>query len=110
MKIGCHCGALIIDQTDYLPHKGHLIPDQECFAVYDAIDEEVIDPLAGGRLEKEEAYHLARDIIRRAARLMYQCRRCGRLYIDDLEGNMQCYAPTSEDTSHEILRSRENRA
>src|SRR6185437_4088974 len=74
VKIGCHCGASIIDQTDDLPHKGHLIPDQEWFATYDAIDDEVIDPVAGGQLGTEAAYHRARDIIGRSARLMWQCR------------------------------------
>src|SRR5271168_4010506 len=103
MKIGCHCGELIRDQTDDLPWKGHLIPDQEWFATHDAIDDAVIDPLAVGRIEKDQAYHLAREIIIRSSRLMYQCPRCGRLYIDDFEGNSQCYVPASEDTSHEVL-------
>lgn len=43
MKIGCHCGPSIIDQTDELPHQGYLIPDQDWFATYDAIDDQVID-------------------------------------------------------------------
>jgi hypothetical protein len=108
MKIGCQCGSVIIDQTDYLPHKGHLIPDQELFVTYDAIDDEVIDPLAEGRLGREAAYWLARRIIGRSARLMWQCRGCGRLYIDDLQGNLQCYLPERESTAREILRSRES--
>jgi hypothetical protein len=108
VKIGCHCGAVIVDQTDDLPHKGHLIPDQEWFATYDAIDDEVIDPLACGRLKKDAAYMLARTIISRSARLMYQCRACGRLYIDDRQGNLQCYVPADDETAHEILRSRQS--
>ena len=79
MKIGCECGAVIVDQTDDLPHKAHLIPDQEWFATYDAIDDEVIDPMADGRLSKEAAYHHSRRIISRSARLLWQCRACGRL-------------------------------
>jgi hypothetical protein len=110
VKIGCPCGASIVDQTDDLPHKGHLIPDQEWFATYDAIDAEVIDALASVRLEQPTAYHLAREIIRRASRLMYQCRACGRLFIDDLQGDLQCYVPATEETSREILRSRPSRA
>ena len=106
MKITCHCGALIIDQTDELPHKGHLIPDQECFATYDAIDDHVIDPVADGRLGREAAYREARKIIRQPTRLMYQCRSCGRLYIDDPKRELHCFVPESEQTSREILRSR----
>ena len=107
MKISCYCGEVIIDQTDDLPQKAHLIPDQEWFATYDAIEDEVIDPLANGELTKEAAYHLARAIISRSARLMWQCRGCGRLYIDDRAGNLRCYLPMDENTSKEILRSRE---
>ncbi len=110
MKIGCQCGGAILDQTDDLPQKGHLIPDQEWFATYDALDDEVIDPMACGRLEKDQAYHLAREIIRRSSRPMYQCQRCGRLYINDLEGNLQCYVPASEDTSHEAAFAAERTA
>lgn len=106
MKISCYCGAVIVDQTDDVPHKGHMIPDQEWFATYDAIDNKVIDPVAEGRLEKAAAYRLAREIIRGSARLMYQCRECGRLYIDDGRGNLQCYVPEVEGTAREILRSR----
>ncbi len=109
MKIGCPCGASIVDQTDDLPHKGHLIPDQDWFAIYDSLDEEVIDALVSGRLERSAACNLARETIRRTSRLMYQCRDCGRLFIDDLRGDLQCYVPASEETSREILRSRASR-
>jgi hypothetical protein len=110
VKIGCHCGASVVDQTDYLPHKGHLIPDQEWFTTYDAIDDQVIDPVADGRLSKEEAYHLARCIISRFARLMWQCRECGRLYIDGLDGQLRCFTPESEQADREILRSKQRPA
>ena len=105
VKIGCRCGALIIDQTDDLPHKGHVIPDQEWFATFDAMDDEVIDPLIEGKITPEAARWLARRIISRWARLAYQCRACGRLYVDDLRG-LHCYFPEGEETSKEILRAR----
>jgi hypothetical protein len=108
VKIGCHCGAQIVDQSDNLPHKGHLIPDQAWFATFDAIDDEVIDPVAEERLSKEAAYHHARRIICRFARLMWQCRECGRLYIDDLDGQLRCFVPEGEPAAREILRTRPN--
>lgn len=110
MKIGCHCGALLVDQADDLPHKGHLIPDQEWFATYDAIDDEIIDLVADGRLSKEAAYHHARRIINRSARLMWQCRACGRLYIDGLDGQLRCFVPEGEPEDREVLRSRSSPA
>jgi hypothetical protein len=105
MKIGCHCGATIFDQTDDLPQKGHLIPDQEWFATYDAMDDEVIVPLTQGAIDKEKAFRLSRQVISRASRLMYQCNVCGRLYVDDNQGALHCYIPADEKTSREILRS-----
>lgn len=111
MKIGCHCGATIFDQTDDLPQKGHLIPDQEWFATYDAMDDEVIVPLAKGVIDKEKAFRLSRAVISRASRLMYQCSICGRLYIDDKRGSgLHCYVPSDDTTSKEILRSRDTRS
>src|SRR5947208_1727106 len=106
MKLGCHCGATIFDHTDDLPQKGHLIPDQEWFATYDAMDDEVIVPLLDGKIDKEKAFRLSRGVISRASRLMYQCSACGRLYIDDKQGVLHCYLPSDDTTSKEILRSR----
>lgn len=103
MKIGCHCGASIVDQTDDLPYKGHLTPDQVWFATYDAIDDEVIDPVADGRLGREAAYHHARRIISRAARRMWQCRVCGRLYIDGRDGQLRCFVPEGDSVDHKVL-------
>jgi len=106
VKIGCHCGAVLADQTDDLPHKGHVIPDQDWFALYDAIDDAVINPVAEGKLSKETAYHLARQIIGRCARLVWQCRECGRLYVDDADGQLHSFAPEGAPVDREILRSR----
>jgi hypothetical protein len=110
MKIGCRCGATIVDQTDYLPHKGHLIPDQEWLTTYDAIDDEVVDPLADGRLGKEAAYHHARRVISRAARPVWQCRACGRLYVDGPDGRLRCFLPEDEPPDREVLRTRRTSA
>jgi hypothetical protein len=110
VKIGFHCGTSIIDQADDLPHKGHLIPDQEWFATYDAIDDEVIDPVGSGQLSKEAAYHRARQIISRSARLMWQCRTCGRLYIEGVDGQLRCFVPEGEQSDRDVLRSRQRDA
>ncbi len=106
MKINCRCGAIIFDGTDDLPHKGHLIPDQDWFATFNAIDDEVIDPLAERRLDKSTAYTHALHLISRSARLVWQCRACGRLYMDDAVGDLHCFVPEGEPIDPEILRSR----
>lgn len=104
MKFDCHCGEVIYDSTDDLPYKGYLIPDQAWFSTYDTIDNEVIDPLTHGRIGQEMAYHLARQIISRSARCMWQCQACGRLYIDGLDDQLQCFLPEGEAVDREILR------
>jgi hypothetical protein len=109
MKIGCHCGAVIFDQTDDLAHKGHLIPDQNWFETYDAMDAEVIDRLAAGEISKEDAYMQARRVISRFARTVYECRECGRLYIDDRHRDLQCYTP-ADNSAKEILRYKESKS
>lgn len=104
MKIDCHCGASIVDQADDLPHKGHLIPDQAWLATCDAIDGEVIDPVADGRLGREAAYHHVRRIIGRSSWLVWQCRACGRLYVDGRDGQLRCFRPEGEPADREVLR------
>jgi len=105
MKIRCTCGSVILDGTDDLPQKGHVVPDQEWFSTFDALDE-MIDATAEARMSKEVAYHRAREILSRSARLMWQCRMCGRLYIDDRDRQLRCFTPDGEPIDREILRSR----
>ncbi|MCH9791538.1 MAG: hypothetical protein K0U82_12050, partial [Planctomycetes bacterium] len=63
MKIGCKCGSTIFDSADDIPQKGHLIPDQEWFNVFDAVDDEVIAPLSASKISVEDAYMKSRHII-----------------------------------------------
>ena len=106
MKIGCHCGQTIFDITDALPEKAHLISDQDWLHVFDRLDAEVVDRLADKTLERDAAYMKTRAVIGEAARMMWQCRSCGRLYIDDRSGKLHCYLPANDETDKEILRSR----
>ena len=106
MKISCDCGATINDQTDSLPQKGHLIPDQEWFPVCDGIDA-MINDVAARRTNAETAAMQVRSILVTAARLAYQCRECGRLFVDDRQHQLHTFAPASTETSREILRSRD---
>jgi ribosomal protein L37AE/L43A len=105
VKIQCTCGALIIDQSDHLPHKAHLIPDQEWDAVMDAIDH-AIERSAPGAQAKSAACRAAREALIRAARMAWQCRDCGRLWIDDQEHQAHEFVPAAHDAPREIFRSR----
>jgi len=94
--------------TDFLPHKASFIPDQDLHPVFDSLDQEIVDRLASGELSKDEAYWNLRMIINKASRSMYQCRECGRLYLDDRSRTLHSYLPADEATQREILRSRDD--
>ena len=39
MKIRCECGHIIVDQSDNLPYKAHLIPDTQMEHIFGAATE-----------------------------------------------------------------------
>lgn len=106
MKINCACRATISDQGDSLPQKAHLIPDQEWFPVCDGIDA-MINEVASGRTNAAAAAMQVRKSLIGAARLAYQCRECGRLFVDDRQHQVHTFVPASTETSREVLRSRD---
>ncbi len=105
VKIHCVCGAVIADSTDALPHKSHVVPDQERHAVMDAIRAAVEGATAtpdGRRFDAARAC----TVLSNAARLAWQCRDCGRLYLDDHDNQAHEFVPGSADAPVEIFRSR----
>jgi hypothetical protein len=104
MKLSCPCGATIPDQGDDLSHKGHMVPDRAWFATLDALDDEVIEPLAKGRLTGDAASQQARRVLVRSSRLLWQCRACARLFVDGPDGKLRCFQPEGESHDHEVLR------
>jgi hypothetical protein len=103
MKIGCECGFTIQDGTDNLPHKAHLLPDQEWDAFWIAIDN-AIEKSGPSPKEKESACMQLRTRSF-GHRLMWQCPQCGRLYIDDAQNNLQCFEPASSSVPKGMLAS-----
>lgn len=74
MKIGCHCGFVIPDQTDFLSYKGHLVADQD---VEDFV----------------ESSESQRSVDSSYMRLCYQCPQCGRLYVEDASRVLNVFTP-----------------
>lgn len=87
MKFSCHCGEVIHDNTDYQSHKAYLIPDE----TYESA------------LEKIESGESPWNALRKVKRAMYQCHACARLFIDDHQGELICFAPEG-DVVFEILK------
>lgn len=64
MQFACACGNIIRDQTDYQPHKAHLISDQDLFDALEISD-------TGSR-----------DWFPSLTHALYECRRCGRIWLE----------------------------
>ena len=109
MKIYCECGSFIHDGTDDLPNKAHLIPDESWCAMWDALEERVIDAVATGRMNPERASVQAREIVRSAGlRPVWQCEACGRLYMANRGGLLDCFVPSPANTTKRVLRRLED--
>jgi len=85
MKFLCHCGAVIRDQTDLLPYKAHLVPDQDWEEFCDSCE-------SAGRIDE--------PLVRRC----YQCADCGRLYVEDASRELRSFVP--EGHQAQVLRSK----
>ncbi|WP_291869379.1 hypothetical protein [Maribacter sp.] len=92
MKIKCTCGELIRDQTDYLKHKAHLIPDIHWFDFWNAIDA-AIEKSGTSKKDKEEACMQLRK--QNMFRRLWECTNCGKLYIDNANYNLVSYSSDS---------------
>lgn len=127
MKIKCKCSNAIVDETDYISYKAHYISDQDIFDFFDAVDaniEQMVaaldDPLVlknwrtaffGEGHPEQDAKKLLPSIVRnlhsRYERLMYQCTKCGRLYLDDINRELHCFKPQDNSVSKRLLISQE---
>ena len=104
MKISCHCEKVIVDQTDYLPNKGHIIPDKEWFSILDAIDD-AIEKSGSTKKEKENACMEIRRIFNKLSKTAWQCSNCGSLYVDKTGHKLDWFQVGTEDTSKNIFKA-----
>jgi hypothetical protein len=105
MKFGCDCGNVLKDQTDIIPYKARFIADQDHFDLIDELIAKIEQGLSEAKDNRQNTP--TRKILRRVLyremapylRTMYQCRNCGRIYIDDPDepSMLQIFAPESED-------------
>ncbi|MES2659583.1 MAG: hypothetical protein V4689_13275 [Verrucomicrobiota bacterium] len=103
MKIQCDCGEIVHDGTDDLPHKAHVIPDQQWNTLFEALDW-LIETRCTTAIQRDEACNQVRQLITRVARTAWQCSACGRLFIEDHARNLHCYPPGYPSTARELLR------
>ena len=114
MKIRCECGHIIVDQTDDLPYKAHLIPDTQMEHLFEGTTElsDFIEAIGKGKrsewIEKKfgEDYPkelsnstILSDLImsKLKTRNMYQCERFGRVLIEKSAGAFEFFNPEGEE-------------
>jgi hypothetical protein len=77
MNFSCVCGARIYDNTDYQEDKAYFISDQS--------HEKAMMEI--------ENRNTPWGVLRKFERIMYQCRSCARLWLEDQQGNLTCFTP-----------------
>ena len=113
MKIGCPCGNVLRDQTDYLPYKAYFVADQDYEDLLTGIEQKLAGiftqtpgtPVTAGQTEA-----LGRVLWTAMAaykRAMYQCRNCGRLCLDDPDDprELQWFEPEEGEEWKLVLAS-----
>jgi hypothetical protein len=90
MKLHCPCGYRIVDQTDALPRKAHLLPDTRWLEFWDAIDEAIEQPGTTARERDAKCMEVRRWW--HAFKHVYECEHCGRLHVRR-EGSWRVYVP-----------------
>ncbi len=106
MKFSCDCGRVIPDQTDDLPHKAHLIPDQLWNSLWEQIDASILLPLSQQKLTEEAASMKLRTLLNDAVRLAYQCPDCGRLFVDVRQPEMPAFIPADATVPRDLFSAR----
>ena len=101
MKIQCVCGNVIHDVESH-QSKAHLLPDESYFSLLDSIDE-AIESSNSSSKDKEATCMKVRSLLGQAARIVRQCGRCARLYVERPDGTLECFAPSIEEAALGVL-------
>jgi DNA-directed RNA polymerase subunit RPC12/RpoP len=107
MQLACTCGNRIHDGTDGLSYKGYVVPDEEYFPMLDGYDV-LLDRVANrGSVDEEDYMDIRRNCS--ARRQIYQCSKCGRIFIwdSDIQGAFS-FKPEDDDINCSLLAGRPN--
>jgi predicted RNA-binding Zn ribbon-like protein len=129
VKLLCPCGYVISDTTDFLPYKASLMPDQDQEAFWDSLSSGLAELMAATRADRREewlrqnmsgapldadddslVFHFATSLNHRYTRTVYQCERCGRLFLDDPanKSRVVSFVPDDAAAARGVLASRQN--
>lgn len=113
MKIGCFCGNVLRDQTDYIPYKAHFVADQDYEDLLVGIEKQLAQIMTenlASPTATDTTQLLARvlwDAMRLNTRAMYQCSNCGRVCVEDPDDPrlLQWFKPENDAQWKRVLAS-----
>ena len=101
MKFNCRCEYIFVDQTDDLPYKGNIIPDQSYEDICAAIDVLIESEKPSDLLERDKM--IAPIMNPKGERDIFQCPDCGRIHICGLGSRVFSFKPEDEDVPKNLL-------
>lgn len=78
------------------------MPDAVWFDLLDAIDD-AIDGAGSTKAARESAQMAVRYRLAEVTRRAWQCRSCGRLFVDDARRDLQTFVPADPQTSRSLF-------
>lgn len=113
MKIGCLCGNVLRDQTDYIPYKAYFVADQDYYGLVEEIEKQLPATLMQalgsptGANRAQLVGQALTDAMRSHMRTIYQCSNCGRLCLDDPDSprQLQWFKPEDNMRWKRVLAS-----
>lgn len=101
MHFWCGCGNRISDTTDMLSYKGYILADQDLDDLYCKIEDAIMSPEPD---RKKVVAQFFSDIID-IDKTMYQCPKCGRIFIDGEARLLNAFRPEEGCTERRLLQS-----
>lgn len=90
MHFYCQCGNRINDTTDMISYKARMIADQDWFDFLDAI----CDAIESKEMDREKVIReFYNEPLNAARRSIYQCVKCGRIFMEDQEHRLHTFSP-----------------
>ncbi|QOW45847.1 MULTISPECIES: hypothetical protein [Acinetobacter] len=109
-KLGCLCGHVIRDQTDYIPYKASFISDKLDFAMLDELEKRIemykLKMAEGKKLPDYYLYDSLSGVDINFRKHMYECVNCGRIWLQTTENNFKSYL--SETGQYEAVLDVDN--
>lgn len=126
-KLGCICGHTIVDQTDNIPYKGHILPDTSIEKTWEEIANKIdtlIDSIQSNRKlewikqnftvppyptdvsDSSMIYDLLSTSLSKSTQDIFECENCGRIAIEIGQTNHFRFFRQDEEGERGILNTK----